>query len=324
MCVPKMARPYFITSDPQSVLDEQNSGVWGVGAGEGDCGRSIGICWRLPLMLSVDHRAAMPLPPPPNQMTALLPSRPWLSGIASHQLAGERQPAKRSPVKTEHCVAPEPPPLGCRMAGWPATYWRGGGGGAGGLGPKKVCVPKMARSDFPNGTFRCFPRRSLWSGGGGGGLLRWRTAIPILPCSPSPHGVTYLEATNTPLSVKRSALIFSMSGAAEVTRGSCRRCHAASQREASARGGGAQHHTDPGADGSKSGCRSGYGSLDVGGRGLAVTRRLVGRWGRTEADGVEWTGIRKQEGEGDPPPLFKRMLDHVSCRAVLKGGKRGS
>ena len=38
----------------------------------------------------------------------------------------------------------------------------------------KLCAPKMARPDFPDGKFRFFPRWSLWSGGGsgGGGLAR--------------------------------------------------------------------------------------------------------------------------------------------------------
>ena len=49
--------------------------------------------------------------------------------------------------------------------------------GGGGLGPK-ICVPKMVRQDFPNGKFRFFPRRSLWSGGAGGGhLLRLSTVL---------------------------------------------------------------------------------------------------------------------------------------------------
>ena len=39
--------------------------------------------------------------------------------------------------------------------------------GVGGWYPK-VCVPKMAQSDFPNGKSRFLPRWSLWSGGGGG------------------------------------------------------------------------------------------------------------------------------------------------------------
>ena len=39
--------------------------------------------------------------------------------------------------------------------------------GEGGWDPKD-CVAKMAGPDFPDGTFRLFPRWSLWSGGGGG------------------------------------------------------------------------------------------------------------------------------------------------------------
>ena len=32
-----------------------------------------------------------------------------------------------------------------------------GGGGRGGVWDPKVCVPKMAQPDFPNGKFRFFP-----------------------------------------------------------------------------------------------------------------------------------------------------------------------
>ena len=35
-------------------------------------------------------------------------------------------------------------------------------------GEAKDCVPKMARPDFPNCKFRCFPRWSIWSAGGEG------------------------------------------------------------------------------------------------------------------------------------------------------------
>ena len=45
----------------------------------------------------------------------------------------------------------------------------GEGRGGGGVWDPKVCVPKMARSDFPDCKFRFFPRWSLWSGEGGGG-----------------------------------------------------------------------------------------------------------------------------------------------------------
>ena len=40
--------------------------------------------------------------------------------------------------------------------------------GGGGVWDPKVCVPEMARQDFPNGKFRFFPRWPLWSWGGGG------------------------------------------------------------------------------------------------------------------------------------------------------------
>ena len=52
-----------------------------------------------------------------------------------------------------------------------ASFEREGGGGwGGGLGRgAKVCVPKIARSDFPDCKFRFFPRWSLWSGFGGRG-----------------------------------------------------------------------------------------------------------------------------------------------------------
>ena len=58
---------------------------------------------------------------------------------------------------------------------------RGGGGqgsirrGGRGVWDPEICVPK-SRSDFPNCTFRFFPRGSLWSGGGGGpGGVSWGT-----------------------------------------------------------------------------------------------------------------------------------------------------
>ena len=55
-------------------------------------------------------------------------------------------------------------------------------GGKGVCDPK-VCVPKMARPDFPNGKFRVFRRWSLWSGGRGlpPPLLLRCTAILTLP-----------------------------------------------------------------------------------------------------------------------------------------------
>ena len=61
---------------------------------------------------------------------------------------------------------------GCSISG------RGGGGrqvlegGGGGGWDPKVCVPKMARPDFPNDKFPFFPQRSLWPGGRSpGGVL---------------------------------------------------------------------------------------------------------------------------------------------------------
>ena len=65
----------------------------------------------------------------------------------------------------------------------PTHPWEGGGGGRGGqevsspvwegggrgIWDPKVCVPTMARQDFPDCKFRCFQRWSLWCGGGGGG-----------------------------------------------------------------------------------------------------------------------------------------------------------
>ena len=56
-----------------------------------------------------------------------------------------------------------------------------------GVGDPKVCVPKMARSDFPHRKFRCFPRWSLWSaGGGGGGRESLEGGGGVTP-SPPPH-----------------------------------------------------------------------------------------------------------------------------------------
>ena len=52
----------------------------------------------------------------------------------------------------------------------PREVLEGGEGGEGGVWDPKVCVPKMARPDFPSRKFRFFPRWSLWSGGGGTGV----------------------------------------------------------------------------------------------------------------------------------------------------------
>ena len=59
-----------------------------------------------------------------------------------------------------------------------------------GAGTQKVCVSKMARSDFPNGKFRFLPRWSLWSGKGGGG---WHKAL-VSGCLPlaAPIGLSPL------------------------------------------------------------------------------------------------------------------------------------
>ena len=79
-----------------------------------------------------------------------------------------------------------------------------GGRGGGGLGPKSVGT-KMARLDFPNDTFCFFPRWSLWSGGGGGfrgatplPLLRWLSAILILPCPPPLPPTRKAQPPHTP------------------------------------------------------------------------------------------------------------------------------
>ena len=63
--------------------------------------------------------------------------------------------------------------VGVRLLRGGSSTRGGGGGGAGmywkggGVWDRKVCVPKMAQSDFSNGKFRLFSRGSLWSGGGG-------------------------------------------------------------------------------------------------------------------------------------------------------------
>ena len=62
----------------------------------------------------------------------------------------------------------------------------------GGIWDPKVCVPKMARSDFPNGKFRFFPRWSLWSGGKGGpsgGLGARGGRLPTVPMRPPPPAI---------------------------------------------------------------------------------------------------------------------------------------
>ena len=53
--------------------------------------------------------------------------------------------------------------------------------GGGGVWDPKVCVPKMARQDCPNGKLRFFRRRSLWSVGGGGGVQGGGLAFPKCP-----------------------------------------------------------------------------------------------------------------------------------------------
>ena len=65
-------------------------------------------------------------------------------------------------------------------------------GGRGSIWGPKVCVPKMARQDFPNGKFRFFPRWSLWSGGGGGS----RGDPP--PPRPTVHGLPARDQTPLP------------------------------------------------------------------------------------------------------------------------------
>ena len=52
----------------------------------------------------------------------------------------------------------------------PRGLYEKGREGGGGVWDRKVCVPTTARPDFPDGQFRCFPRKSLWSGGRGGGV----------------------------------------------------------------------------------------------------------------------------------------------------------
>ena len=67
---------------------------------------------------------------------------------------------------------------------------RGGGGFEGvGVWDPKVCVPKKARPDCPNGKFRVLPRWSL--GGGGGGAGGGTPAPPTMHghSNPFPGGV---------------------------------------------------------------------------------------------------------------------------------------
>ena len=65
-------------------------------------------------------------------------------------------------------------------------WGRGGGllsGREGAARDPTVCVPKMARPDFPNGKFRFFPRWSLWSGGGGSPPPLLVLSILKTPCT---------------------------------------------------------------------------------------------------------------------------------------------
>ena len=76
-----------------------------------------------------------------------------------------RRSTHARPDRPVHC--PDP-------SGWAAGAWGGGGCGSrreergrGGVWNPKVCVPKMARQEFPFCKFWFFPRWSLWSWGGG-------------------------------------------------------------------------------------------------------------------------------------------------------------
>ena len=76
-------------------------------------------------------------------------------------VGGILSPRPLGPVVNSNYVQPYKVPLPrLRLAE------RRGEGGEGVWDPK-VCVPKLTGSDFPNGTFRFFPRWSLWSWGGG-------------------------------------------------------------------------------------------------------------------------------------------------------------
>ena len=67
---------------------------------------------------------------------------------------------------------------GGRGGGGSGRYWKGERGG--GIWDPKVCVPKMTRQDVPNGKFRFFPRRSLWSGGAAPLLLRCTALLIVM------------------------------------------------------------------------------------------------------------------------------------------------
>ena len=64
----------------------------------------------------------------------------------------------------------------------------------GGVWDPNICVPKMARSDFPDGKFRFFPRWSFSSGGegeggsGGGGVPHPPPAVHGRSNTPLGHG----------------------------------------------------------------------------------------------------------------------------------------
>ena len=99
----------------------------------------------------------------------------------SWDATGNRRLTTASPAQpwvVTTAVRPSLPVLGGRTPPPPHTHtWvRAGGGGfnpkdaleeGGGVRDPKVCVPKIVRPDFPDGTFCFFPRWSLWSGGGG-------------------------------------------------------------------------------------------------------------------------------------------------------------
>ena len=63
-----------------------------------------------------------------------------------------------------------------------------------GVWDPKVCVPEMARQDFPNGKFRFFPRWLLWSGGGGGWSMGGTPPPPMV----YGHSHTFLPMGSQP------------------------------------------------------------------------------------------------------------------------------
>ena len=101
-------------------------------------------------------------PPPPSGAT----TRP--APTASCQLRLRLQRLCNRRLLFPKCSLPCVQQVLQALAALPPVQQGWAESGGGGVWDPKVCVPKMARPDFPDCKFRFFPRLSLCSGGGGG------------------------------------------------------------------------------------------------------------------------------------------------------------